>query len=212
MTETHEEYGTTNLFVTGLLHSVGESDLETLFATYGKVSKVHIMRDPHEGVSRGFGFVNFDDKESAEKALHADGELLHGKPLIVQPAKRQRARTPTPGQYRGPIKDRREPRRDDRRERDDRDDRRDDRDQRRDDRRDHRRDDRDFDNRQIERRFERFDSPRDRYPQSDRYRDERYIRPREPIRDYRDDGPRDRFDDRREPPRFRDEAPRERGW
>lgn len=47
------------------------------------------MRDPHEGLSRGFGFVNFADAESAEAALALDGAEVQGKNLIVQRAKRQ---------------------------------------------------------------------------------------------------------------------------
>jgi transformer-2 protein len=71
------------------------------------------MRDPHSTDSRGFGFINFKTAEEAEAALALDGAEFMGKNLIVQKvvrsnkAKRSRARTPTPGQYRGPIKERR---------------------------------------------------------------------------------------------------------
>jgi RNA recognition motif. (a.k.a. RRM, RBD, or RNP domain) len=47
------------------------------------------MRDPHEGVSRGFGFVNFTEPSSAEASLQLDGTEVQGKALVVQRAKRQ---------------------------------------------------------------------------------------------------------------------------
>ncbi|KAI8913547.1 hypothetical protein EDD86DRAFT_107782 [Gorgonomyces haynaldii] len=96
-----------NLFVTGLAPTVRETDLEHLFSKYGHVDRCQIMKDPHTGDSRGFGFINFAVPEDAEAALVLDGSELQGRKLIVQKAKRKRARTPTPGQYRGPIKERR---------------------------------------------------------------------------------------------------------
>ncbi|KAG0225077.1 hypothetical protein BGX31_007772 [Mortierella sp. GBA43] len=78
-----------NLFVNSLAIKTETSDLEDLFGKYGKVEKVQIMTDPHTRESRGFAFVTMVRGEDAEAALQA---------------KRGRARTPTPGQYRGPPK------------------------------------------------------------------------------------------------------------
>ncbi|KAJ3259179.1 hypothetical protein HK103_002846 [Boothiomyces macroporosus] len=97
----------TNLFITGLTNRIRENDLIELFSKYGKVEKCHIMRDPHTGDSRGFGFINYTTVAEADAALALDGYEFMEKTLIVQKAKRARARTPTPGQYRGPIKERR---------------------------------------------------------------------------------------------------------
>lgn len=64
------------------------------------------MYDPHTMVSRGFAFVTFEDVQDAEAALSecSRGLEVHGKILIVDKARRSRARTPTPGVYRGPPK------------------------------------------------------------------------------------------------------------
>ena len=103
----------TNLFVTGLAPKVQEEDIKNLFSEYGSVNKVQIMRDPHSEDSRGFGFVDFSTKEDADRALALDGTVFMDRTLVVQKviisnlAKRSRARTPTPGSYRGPLKDRR---------------------------------------------------------------------------------------------------------
>ena len=74
----------TNLFVTGLAPKAREDDLSELFSAYGVVDKVQIMRDPHTADSRGFGFVNFQTKEQAERALALDGTVFMDRTLVIQ--------------------------------------------------------------------------------------------------------------------------------
>ncbi|KAF9162671.1 hypothetical protein DFQ26_003355 [Actinomortierella ambigua] len=94
-----------NLFVNGLSSKTETSDLEDLFGKYGKVEKVQIMYDPHSRESRGFAFVTMVRTEDADAAMQVlNGFELHGRAMAVKMAKRGRARTPTPGQYRGPPK------------------------------------------------------------------------------------------------------------
>ncbi|KAF9425966.1 hypothetical protein BGZ94_007071 [Podila epigama] len=94
-----------NLFVTGLASKTENADLEDLFGKYGKVEKVQIMLDPHTRESRGFAFVTMERAEDADAARSVlDSFELHGRAMSVKLAKRGRARTPTPGEYRGPPK------------------------------------------------------------------------------------------------------------
>ena len=58
----------TNLYVKQFPVTLEESQLEGLFTASGNVASVYIKRDA-EGKSSGFGFVNFTDHESAEKAV-----------------------------------------------------------------------------------------------------------------------------------------------
>ncbi|ORZ23786.1 hypothetical protein BCR41DRAFT_349180 [Lobosporangium transversale] len=63
------------------------------------------MYDPHTRESRGFAFVTMVRSEDAEAAMQVlSGFELHGRAMSVSMARRGRARTPTPGQYRGPPK------------------------------------------------------------------------------------------------------------
>jgi len=157
--------------VSGLSQQIDSQRLEEIFAKYGKVAKAAIMYEPGSRHSRGFGFVTMDTAEEAEAAITAlNGTELANKTLVIEKAKRGRARTPTPGQYFGPPKRRSgryEPRPYDSRyaDRDRRDHRGryDDRDRDRERYDDRKHDDRDRDYRRDD---------RDR----DRYRDDRYSR------------------------------------
>ncbi|KAJ7572802.1 hypothetical protein C8J56DRAFT_987047 [Mycena floridula] len=94
-----------NLHVSGLSHRVDSRDLETAFAKVGRVQKASVMFDPHTRESRGFGFVTMESAEEAEAAVTAlHGTEFMGRPLVVEKARRGRARTPTPGRYHGPTK------------------------------------------------------------------------------------------------------------
>ncbi|KAB5538770.1 hypothetical protein DKX38_016303 [Salix brachista] len=56
--------------VTNLSEDTREPDLLELFRTFGSVSRVYVAIDQKTGVSRGFGFVNFLNKEDAERAIN----------------------------------------------------------------------------------------------------------------------------------------------
>ncbi|THG16325.1 eukaryotic translation initiation factor 3 subunit G-like [Camellia sinensis] len=55
--------------VTNLSEDTREPDLHELFRTFGAVSRVYVAIDQKTGMSRGFGFVNFVNKEDAERAI-----------------------------------------------------------------------------------------------------------------------------------------------
>ncbi|KAK4241443.1 Serine/arginine-rich splicing factor SR45a [Achaetomium macrosporum] len=98
-----------NLFVTGIHPRLEESEITRLFEKYGEVEKCQIMKDPHSGESRGFGFVKMVTSEQADAAMEGlRGEIIEGRTLNIEKARRARPRTPTPGKYFGPPK--REPR------------------------------------------------------------------------------------------------------
>ena len=58
----------TNLYVKQFPESFDDKDLSALFEPFGAIASVFIKRG-EDDKSMGFGFVNFDDHESAVKAL-----------------------------------------------------------------------------------------------------------------------------------------------
>jgi RNA recognition motif-containing protein len=95
----------TNLFVTGIHPRLSEAEVTQLFEKYGEVEKCNIMRDPHSGDSRGFGFVKMVTADAAEAAREGLQGMIHeGRTLSIEKARRARPRSPTPGKYYGPPK------------------------------------------------------------------------------------------------------------
>lgn len=94
-----------NLFVTGIHPRLSEQEVTRLFEKYGEVEKCQIMLDPHTKESRGFGFVKMVTAEQADAAKEGlQGEVIEGRTLSIEKARRSRPRTPTPGKYFGPPK------------------------------------------------------------------------------------------------------------
>ncbi|CAI9770865.1 unnamed protein product [Fraxinus pennsylvanica] len=56
--------------VTNLSEDTQEPDLHELFRPFGNVSRVYVAVDQKTGMSRGFGFVNFVNREDAERAIN----------------------------------------------------------------------------------------------------------------------------------------------
>lgn len=56
------------LYVGNLAYRVSEGQVRDLFAEYGEVSSVRLMRDRKSGKRKGFGFVEMD-KAGAKKAI-----------------------------------------------------------------------------------------------------------------------------------------------
>lgn len=94
-----------NLFVTGIHPRLSEAEVTKMFEKYGDVEKCQIMKDPHSKESRGFGFVKMVTPEQADAAREGlQGEVIEGRTLSIEKARRARPRTPTPGKYFGPPK------------------------------------------------------------------------------------------------------------
>lgn len=68
----------TVLYVGGLEESVTELSLKSAFIPFGPVKEVNIPLDHETGKHRGFGFVEFEDREDAADAIDNmhNGELF----------------------------------------------------------------------------------------------------------------------------------------
>ncbi|KAB8295294.1 hypothetical protein EYC80_007199 [Monilinia laxa] len=71
------------LHITSLDSSLNENDLKEVFAKYGKVETVRILR-AFNGESKGAGFIVFEKKEEATAALELDKTKLKSSVLHVE--------------------------------------------------------------------------------------------------------------------------------
>ena len=77
-----------NIYVGNLDYKVNESDLESLFSEYGTVSSVKIISDKYNGRSKGFGFVEMENNNEANKAVSGlNGSSLKSRDITVNQAK-----------------------------------------------------------------------------------------------------------------------------
>lgn len=66
------------IFIGNLPWKATEETLKELFAAFGEVVSVRIVRDPYTDRSRGFGFVEMKNPAEADKAI----EELNDKPFL----------------------------------------------------------------------------------------------------------------------------------
>jgi cold-inducible RNA-binding protein len=82
------------LYVGNLPFSATENDLESIFAQYGKLDSLTIVRDRESGQPRGFAFVEYGDDAAAEAAIAAtNGMQVGGRALMVNEARPQAPRS-----------------------------------------------------------------------------------------------------------------------
>lgn len=82
----------TNIFVKNLDESVSEEEMQEMFGAHGKITSAVLMMD-EEGKSRGFGFINFEEPESAASAVEAlNNKEINGKELYCGRAQKKSER------------------------------------------------------------------------------------------------------------------------
>lgn len=83
-----------NLYVGNLAFSLSEDELRDAFSDYGTVSSAKIIVDRFSGKSRGFGFVEMDNRQEGQKAIdEANGLELQGKKITVNEARPREQRS-----------------------------------------------------------------------------------------------------------------------
>ena len=73
-----------NIYVGNIPYAATETDLEKLFGEHGPVATVRIIRDRYDGRSKGFGFVEMENRSDGERAIAAlNGYKMMGRSLRV---------------------------------------------------------------------------------------------------------------------------------
>ncbi|MDD3642058.1 MAG: RNA-binding protein [Candidatus Krumholzibacteria bacterium] len=89
-----------NLYVGNLPFSTNDNDLSEIFSPYGTVSSARVIKDRITERSRGFGFVEMENDDEADKAIaEVNGKDLGGRPLKVSEAKPRENRRGAGGGY-----------------------------------------------------------------------------------------------------------------
>lgn len=83
-----------NIYVSNLSFNVQDEDLREFFAEYGEVASAKIIMDKFTNRSRGFGFVEMNNEEAAQKAItELNGAIVEGRTIGVAIAKPREERS-----------------------------------------------------------------------------------------------------------------------
>lgn len=98
-----------NIYVGNLPYNASEDEVRELFAAYGTVTSVALIKDKVTGQPRGFGFVEMSDDTEANAAIEGlNGKDFAGRKLAINPARPREDRPSGPrtggfgGERRGP--------------------------------------------------------------------------------------------------------------
>ncbi|KAJ0966708.1 hypothetical protein J5N97_023625 [Dioscorea zingiberensis] len=84
-----KEIDEANIYIASLPQSVDDKRLIELFSPFGPIRTARVIKDKQTGLSKGYGFVKFNDAMSASNAIaQMNGCKLEGKTLAVRVAGR----------------------------------------------------------------------------------------------------------------------------
>jgi len=84
-----------NLYISNLSLDTTEEDLEKAFSEFGVIKSHKIIIDRETGMSKGFGFVEMEDKGAAYDAIdYFDMSYLKGNIINVREAKNSKEAAP----------------------------------------------------------------------------------------------------------------------
>jgi len=76
-----------NIYIGNLAFSTTEEKVKSLFAEFGDIESIKLIKDKFSGRPKGFGFVEMPSNSEADQAIKAlNGNLLDGSNIKVKPA------------------------------------------------------------------------------------------------------------------------------
>lgn len=83
-----------NIYVGNLPFAASEDEVKELFASYGQVDSVALIKDKFSGQPRGFGFVEMPNDEEANAAISGlNTKDFKGRALVVNQARPREERS-----------------------------------------------------------------------------------------------------------------------
>jgi len=83
----------TNVYVKNFNEAMTEDDLSKMFEKFGKITSLKLMKSDEDEKNKGFGFVSFEDAETAESACsELNGTEVNGKTIYVGRAQKKAER------------------------------------------------------------------------------------------------------------------------
>merc|ERR1719340_525986 len=83
----------TNVYVKNFNEAMTEEDLQKMFEKFGKITSLKLMKSDDDEKNKGFGFVSFDDAETAGAACaELNGTEVQGKTVFVGRAQKKAER------------------------------------------------------------------------------------------------------------------------
>lgn len=74
-----------NIFIANLDWSITSEDLKTTFSTFGEVTYAHVVYEKETKKSKGFGYIEMTNSESAINAIEAlHGMEINGRAIDVK--------------------------------------------------------------------------------------------------------------------------------
>lgn len=78
------------IFAGNLAPEATERDLTALFATFGRVRSMRLMKDTFSGKCKGFGFVEMEGHEARAAIAGLNGKDFLGRPMKVNEERERR--------------------------------------------------------------------------------------------------------------------------
>ena len=76
-----------NIYIGNLSFNTTEDTLKTLFAEFGDIESVKVIKDRFSGRPKGFGFIEMPSNSEADQAIKAlNGNRIDGNHVTIRPA------------------------------------------------------------------------------------------------------------------------------
>jgi len=76
-----------NIYIGNLSYGTTEETLKSLFAEFGEVESVKLIKDRFSGRLKGFGFIEMPSNSEADQAIKAlNGNCIDGNHIKIRPA------------------------------------------------------------------------------------------------------------------------------